>query len=128
MSLTQSFMILLSRIFIGALFIYFGILKGGDWHHSIDYLISMGVPGPQILIAATIVCDFLGGLFLILGFKTRFGAWLLVISLVFSLLIMSGNWRDQNDALTHILSNLAVGGGCLALIILGPGAMSVDAR
>ena len=128
MSLTQSFMILLSRIFIGVLFIYYGILKGGHWNYSVQYLMSMGIPASQILVAGTIALDFLGGIFVILGYRMRFGAWLLVFSMLFSMVILFGFWQNQTVAMTQVFCNLAILGGCFTLIIVGPGAMSVDAR
>ena len=128
MSLTQSFMILLSRIFIGVLFIYYGILEAGHWSYSVGYLMSMGIPASQILVAGTIALDFLGGIFVILGYRMRFGAWLLVISMILSMVILFGMWKNQTVAMTQVFCNLAILGGCFALIIAGPGAMSVDAR
>ena len=37
------------------------------------------------------------------------------------------NFADT-DQLNHLLKNLAIAGGCLALFVSGPGAHSVDAR
>ena len=128
MSLTQSFMILLSRIFIGSLFLFYVALKAMHWNLCINYFMSLGIPAPQILVMGTMALDGLGALFLILGYRTRFALWMLIISMVLSLLIFFGMWANNLVAMMQLLCNLAIIGGCFALLIVGPGAMSVDSR
>jgi len=49
------------------------------------------------------------------------------VFVVIAALLAHTNVADGNQ-LNHLLKNLAIAGGCLALFVSGPGAYSVDAR
>ena len=73
---------------------------------------------------------FLGGLSILLGFKARIGAWLLVIVLVPITLVMHRFW-ELEDAHVLLLNNLcfmknlALVGASLMIAYFGSGPMSL---
>src|SRR5437763_11228011 len=49
---------------------------------TVDYAASAGVPMPSILVPLAAIIATLGGLSILLGFKAKAGAWLIVLFLV----------------------------------------------
>jgi putative oxidoreductase len=91
-----------------------------------------GVPIPELLVPLSGIVALLGGLSLLLGFQTRFGAWLLVIFLVPVTLMMHNFWASP-DPLTHqiertmFLKNVTMLGAALFISYFGAGPLSLDA-
>ena len=67
---------------------------------------------------------------LILGYKTRFGASLLLIFLIPSTLIFHDFWNvTETEFMTQqilFLKNLAIFGGLLNILSIGPGGLAFD--
>ncbi len=116
---------LLARIFLSAIFIKAGIDKIIDPNSTIGYMASKGVPFPNLLIIPTIIVLVAGGLAVLLGFKTRIGAWLLIGFLIPTTLIFHTNFPDGE---IPFLKNLGLMGGLLMLVSFGPGLWSLDNR
>jgi len=120
--------LLVSRIFLAVLFLVsgFGILAGGPAGFG-GYLGSLGFPAPTLFAWLVVILKIVGALAVIVGFQTRYAAWALALFSVGAALIAHTNIADQNE-LTQLLKDFAIAGGFLALIVAGPGALSVDAR
>lgn len=123
---------LLARALLSALFIVAGAMKLMNVAGTTAYLARVGVPAPQIAIWGTIALELIGGLMILLGFKTR---WAAVALAVFSgVTIYFGHqfWAVPADQylnqLNHALKNLGLVGGFLLLLVHGPGRHSVDGR
>ena len=72
--------VLIGRILFAAIF-----LMSAPKHFTggaIQYAASQGVPLASVLVPISGVLALLGGLSLLLGFRARWGAWLLVLFLV----------------------------------------------
>ena len=65
---------LLGRIAIAALFLPAGLNKLMGMEGAMGYFTSLGLPVVAVLIWVIIAIEVLGGLALILGYKTRFVA------------------------------------------------------
>ena len=91
-----------------------------------------GVPWPDFLVPVSGLIALVGGLSVLLGFKTRIGAGLLVIFLV-PVTVMMHNFWAATDPLTHhieramFLKNVTMLGGALIISYFGAGPLSVDA-
>jgi putative oxidoreductase len=91
-----------------------------------------GVPWPDLLVPVSGVIALVGGLSVLLGFRTRFGAVLLVIFLV-PVTVMMHNFWTATDPLTHhieramFLKNLTMIGGALVITYFGADPLSLDA-
>jgi len=98
---------------------------------TIGYAASAGVPAPSILVPLSGIIASLGGLSILLGFKARIGAWLIVLFLVPVTLMMHNWWTVADPAarqMQHIMfhKNLAMLGAALLIIYFGAGPCSID--
>jgi putative oxidoreductase len=98
---------------------------------SFNYAALHGVPAPQILVPFSGVLAILGGLSVALGYKTKYGAWLLVAFLVPVTFTMHAFWKETNVMMmtmqtTNFMKNLALIGGSLILAYYGAGPLSLD--
>jgi putative oxidoreductase len=87
------------------------------------YMASKGLPFPEILLPITILVLFLGGLSVLLGYKTQIGALLLIGFLIPATLIFHGHFPEQE---IDFFKNLGLIGGLLMLISFGPGQFSLE--
>ncbi|MGL6136758.1 MAG: DoxX family membrane protein, partial [Planktothrix sp.] len=78
-----------------------------------------------ILLGGTIVFQILGGLSLVLGYKTRLGAWLLILFLIPATVIFHNFWDIPSEKI-DFLKNLSIMGGLLMITYFGAGPVSVD--
>jgi putative oxidoreductase len=111
---------LLARAMLAYIFIVEGAEKITTYSDVVDYMQSNGVDGR--ILPLVILTELGGGLLVLLGLKTRWAAialcgYCLVTALLFHL---------GADQVIELRKNIAMGGGYLALAILGPGAWSLD--
>jgi putative oxidoreductase len=116
---------LLARISLSAIFIKAGLNKILDPVATQQYMQSKGLPLTGMLLLATIIVLLVGGLSVLLGYKTRLGALLLVGFLIPTTLIFHTNFPEGESA---FLKNLGLMGGLLMVVAFGPGAVSLDER
>ena len=114
---------LLGRIMLALIFILAGLGKIQDPAGTAAYMQSAGVPG--ILLWPTIALEVLGGLALVLGYKTRYAAFTLAIFSVVAALMFHRNFADQMQMIMF-LKNIAMAGGLLLLAVGGNTAFSMD--
>lgn len=119
--------LLIGRILMGALFVIAGINAFRNLGGSIGYFGRLGVPVPGIMAPFIAAYELVLGLILIAGLQTRLVALGLAILTVFAALIAHTNFADPNQV-NHFLKNLGVIGGCLAFMVTGAGAYSIDAK
>lgn len=74
-----------------------------------------------------IAIKVLGGLAVLVGFKTRYAAYAIAAFAIGSALLGHTNWADASE-FNNFFKNVAIAGGFLALSVAGPGALSVDKR
>jgi putative oxidoreductase len=94
---------------------------------------SKGVPMAPVALALTIVIELGVGLMLLVGFKVRAAAWILLLFLIPTTLLFHNFWAvapgvEQQNAMAHFLKNLAIMGGLLSFAANGGGSLSVDAK
>lgn len=129
----------IGRVLVSAVFIVFGIIQ---FTHISGYIanpaiikvsqLSGGVLTPVVLAYLVAAIDLFGGLLILIGYKTRWAAVVLIVFVALTLVFvhtfwtMSGAIRAANQA--HFYKNLALIGGLLFLINAGAGAYSLDGR
>jgi putative oxidoreductase len=91
------------------------------------------VPAPQVLLAGAIVFLIAGSLSIILGFKARIGAALLLIFLVLATYYFHDFWtvtdpQVKQDQMIQFMKNLGLMGAMVLIIANGTGPMSLDER
>jgi putative oxidoreductase len=135
---------LIGRICMSAVFIVYGIPKVMDSASVMNHagakrffdLVLSGTPVPSWFGYFIGGVEILGGLAILLGIKTRWVAWLIVIYLVLITAFSHGFWlidpaKDAaNFAIqrSNFFKNIAILGGFLILALHGPGAISFDGR
>lgn len=119
--------ILVGRIFLSIMFILAGFSKLTAIAGTAGWFESLGIPAPTLAAVGSGVVELVGGLAILVGFKTRIAALVLAIFTVAATLIAHTNLADQVQQL-FFMKNLAVTGGFLILAAAGAGAYSIDAR
>lgn len=118
-----------------ALFVLIFLMAGPSLFTSATagYAAQHGLPLAHFLVPAAGVVAILGGLSVLLGYRARTGAWLIVLFLAIVTPVMHNFWAAANPAesqqqLVNFLKNLSMLGGALLLTQFGAGPWSLDAR
>lgn len=119
--------LLVSRIFLVALFLASGIPMMFAPGGFAGYMGAIGLPAPMLVTWIVIAIKVLGGLAVLVGFKTRYAAYAIAAFAIGSALLGHTNWADASE-FNNFFKNVAIAGGFLALSVAGPGALSVDKR
>jgi putative oxidoreductase len=101
-------------------------------HEGIQHAADLGVPIAGLLVPISGILALAGGISVALGYKTRWGAWALVVFLVPVTFWMHAYWKLSDLAQAHIQNamfakNLSMLGAALLISQFGPGAFSIDA-
>src|SRR6266545_6121196 len=84
---------LVGRMLVGVLFLMSGVHKIADAHGTQQYMIAMGMTSMTTLFyVGAIVIELAGGLSMLLGYRARAGAWLLVLFMIPTTLIFHTNF------------------------------------
>ena len=113
--------ILLSLIFLGS-----AATKLADPAGTQAYMEAYGLPMTGVLLVAAVATELLGGLALLMGFKTKLAAFLLSGFLLSATLIFHTSLGEQQ--LLHFLKNVSILGGLLLVMAEGSGPVSLDQR
>jgi putative oxidoreductase len=130
-SFPQGAVVVLGRFFFALIF-----LMAGANHFSrqtIGYAASQGVPLASIAVPLSGVLAIAGGLSILLGYRAKPGAWLIVLFLVPVTLMMHKFWAVQDPMMAQMqmvmfMKNVAMLGGALLISQFGAGPFSLDAR
>lgn len=95
------------------------------------YMASEGVPMPRLLLAGAILFLLVGGVSLVLGFRARLGAGLLLVFLILATYFFHDFWtfadpQARQQQTIQFMKNLGLMGAMLLVIANGPGAWSLD--
>ena len=88
-----------------------------------QYLGSFGLPG--IFAPLMILIEIVGAVLLLIGFKTRFAAWMLALYSIFIALMFHNQLANPQELLA-CLQYLAVAGGMLAIAANPASPWSID--
>ncbi|MGA8489343.1 MAG: DoxX family protein [Terriglobales bacterium] len=126
-----SFITLAGRILFAAIFIIAGFFHFSQ--QEISYAAHAGVPVAALLVPASGILAMLGGLSIVLGYRVKIGAWLLVLFLVPVTLIIHNFWAAKDPMMAQMqmamfIKNASMLGGALLISQFGAGPLSLDAR
>lgn len=121
----QPWGLLAARLMLAYIFLLSGFGKIGDFAGTAKYMASMGMPMVEVLLAATIAIELIGGIMLAVGWKARWGAWALFLWLIPVTIIFHPVWSSPGEAI-QFNKNLAIMGGMLYVAFCGPGRLSLD--
>jgi putative oxidoreductase len=123
--------VLLGRFLFASIFVMAGFNHFAS--QSIAYAASKGVPLASIAVPFSGVIALLGGLSILLGYRARIGAWLIVLFLAGVTPMMHQFWGVSDPMIQQIqmamfMKNLAMLGGALLITQFGSGPWSLDNR
>jgi putative oxidoreductase len=123
-------------VLLGRFFFVLIFLMSAPMHFTsqiIAYAAAQGVPMASIAVPLSGVIALAGSLSILLGYRAKIGAWLLVLFLAAVTPLMHNFWT-VTDPMMHqmqfimFLKNVSMLGGALLVTQLGAGPWSLDAR
>ena len=125
------YLVLAGRLLYSAIFI-----MGSPGHFTqqyVGYAAQQGVPAARVLVPLSGLIALAGGLSVLLGYRAKVGAWLLVVFLVPITLAIHNFWAVHDPMAAQIqqvmfMKNLSMLGAALLISYFGAGPLSFDAR
>ena len=124
---------LVGRVALALIFVAAGANKLADFGAFSTSLEGMGLPAPAIFAALAVAFELGGGLALALGLQARLGAVALVVFTIVATLLAHRFWEVEDVTAQFVerimfMKNLAIVGGLLFAVAVGPGRFSIDGR
>lgn len=125
----MKFVVLIGRILFSAIFILAAL--GHFSRDAIESATAYGMPLALILVPLAGLVALIGGVSVLVGYKARYGAWLLVIFLIPITIILHPFWQAPDELLASIqqamfLKNLSLLGAALLITYFGSGPLSIE--
>ncbi len=121
----SNWMALLGRIGLSLIFVTSGFAKIGGFAGMVAFATMFNVPFPEAAIVIAIIVEFIGGLMVLFGFKTRLAGLAIALFLIPVTLIFHSDFADQTQ-MTMFWKNVAIIGGLFMVAAHGAGAFSID--
>ncbi len=127
----MKYVVLIGRILYATIFVLFGLFHFINLQSMSQYAASQGVPAPTLMTVITGILLVVGGLSVLVGYKAKLGAWLLVVFLVPTAFLMHNFWAiadpmQSSNQMAHFMKNLSLAGAALLIAYFGSGPMSLD--
>ncbi|SPQ02031.1 DoxX family protein [Candidatus Sulfobium mesophilum] len=127
----MKYLVLLGRILYTVIFLQ--AAPGHFTAKTIAFAAGKGVPMAQLAVPLSGVIAFVGGLSVLLGYKAKLGAWLIVLFLVPVTIMIHNFWAIADPAQAQIqyinfMKNLSMLGAALLIAHFGSGPLSLDGR
>ena len=127
----MNYLVLLGRILYSLIFLE-AILSNFS-ASSIAKAADKGMPMSNILVPAAGIMAFAGGLSIVLGYKAKLGAWLIILFLVPVTLMMHNFWTITDPVMRRtqrvmFMKNLSMVGAALMIAYFGAGPLSIDSN
>lgn len=108
----RSLLQVLGRILLSQIFIISAIMKILNYSGMAGYMAAYGVP--SWLLPLVIALELGGGLMILVGWKTRFAAFVLALFSIAAAVIFHHDFANQTQVIL-LMSDLAFAGGLLVL-------------
>jgi putative oxidoreductase len=122
--------LLAGRVLLALLFVYFGYVKLMNFPGTVNYFTKWEFPMPQVFAVLSVIFELGGGILLLVGWKTRWAAWVLAIYVVIATAVAHRFWTYEGaqvfNQTSHFFKNISIIGGMLVIAAVGPGRYSVD--
>jgi len=124
--------LLAGRILLGHIFLVSGVRKIFGWSATAGYMASKGMAGIWFFLPMAVILELAGALSLVTGFRSRWGALLLVVFLVPTTFIFHDFWNlvgeERGRQTINFMKNLAILGGLVLAACSDPGGLSLGRR
>ena len=118
---------LIGRAMMSAIFLKAGFDKAMTSEATITYFSKIALPNPPLAYGVTVAVELLGGLAILVGWKTKWAALILAFWCVATAMVAHYHPGDRGQMI-HFMKNIGMAGGFLQLFVLGAGRFSVDRR
>jgi putative oxidoreductase len=130
-SLSKGVVVVLGRLLFAAIFLMAGL--GHFSKQEIGYAAAQGVPLASIAVPFSGVLALAGGLSILLGYRAKLGAWLIVLFLIPVTVMMHNFWAVKDPMMAQIqmamfMKNVSMLGAALLITQFGAGPLSLDVR
>ncbi|MEQ5838713.1 DoxX family protein [Paraburkholderia acidicola] len=121
-----------ARVLLAILFLVSGVLKVIGFDGMVGYATIKHLPFPTLSILVALAIEIGCGSLLAVGYKVRWAALALIIFTLPTSFIFHPFWsvdaKQFDEQLYNFLKNISIIGGLLYVVVVGPGAVSLDAR
>jgi putative oxidoreductase len=114
------------RLLLASLFLISGLGKLAAPAATKAYIVSAGLPLPDLAYIGAVIVEVGFGLAFLLGYRTRIVATVMALFTLAAAFAFHAHFGDSNQQI-HFLKNLAITGGLLQIAALGAGSWTVDA-
>ena len=125
----------ISRLLLAGIFILSGFHKITGFADTSGLLAHLGWPAPGLWVTLAILFELLGGLGLLLGFRTRLASLALIVFTLAATIFIHGAFLSaaadaaaKQDQMAHILKNIAIVGGLLKYYLDGAGRYAIESE
>ena len=127
----EDVILLLGRLALGATFVKSGFLKLTALGAFAASLAGRGVPASSFWAVVGATVEFVGGIMIVTGLKTRHASLMMILFVIVATGISHRFWEYAEAARrtqeSQFFKNLAILGGFLALYVSGSGRFGLDA-
>ena len=128
---SRDLMVLLGRVALGAIFVKSGLQKLMALSAFAASLASRGVPQSSVWAAIGATVEFVGGILIVTGLRTREASLLMVLFVIVATGISHRYWEFADAARrlqeSQFFKNLSIIGGFVLLFATGSGRFGLDA-
>jgi putative oxidoreductase len=118
----EPLVLLAGRLLMATIFLHEAIVKIGKYEAAVAYTVAFGLPGALLPLA--IAVELGCGLALAIGVGARLASGILALFCIGTAVVFHMKFSEANQLL-HFEKNLAMAGGLLAMMITGPGYLTL---
>jgi putative oxidoreductase len=131
MSISETISPFLGRLVIAWFFLSEAWWRIRDWEGTVTLMHMKHIGNAEPLLALTVVLMALGGISLLLGYYARTGALILFALTIVMSVMIHDYWKitnvvDRDADYDLFIRNMAIAGGLLFLVGMGPGPFAID--
>ena len=125
----MKYIVLAGRVLFALIFLMSGFSHFSS--QSVAYATSKNVPAASFLVPASGILALAGAISIMLGYKTKLGALLIIVFLVPVTFMMHNFWTITDPAMKQVemsmfMKNISMLGAALLITYFGPGPLSID--
>ncbi len=122
---------LVGRVMLCAIFLLSAVgNKISNFGGVAEAMKGQGIPLPQAMLASAIGFLIVGSVMIVVGYKARVGAFLLLLFLAVATFYFHDFWEFADaarvDQFNHFMKNLSLMGAMVFILANGAGAWSID--
>jgi len=131
MSISETISPFLGRLVLAWFFLSEAWWRVRDWEGTVTLMHMKHVANAEPLLALAVVLMALGGISLLLGYYARTGALILFALTIVMSVMIHDYWKitnvvDRDADYDLFIRNIAIAGGLLFLVGMGPGPFAID--